>query len=75
MTEPPPDDATVRNRWLALVGSRLAGVAGALLGLVLVGRAVSTGQRVLGAAIILSALLMIAIVPAALARRWRTPRP
>jgi lysylphosphatidylglycerol synthetase-like protein (DUF2156 family) len=73
MTDQVPSEVTVRNRWLALVGSRLAGVAGALLGLVLVGRAVTDGQRVLGAAIVLSALVMIAIVPAALARRWRTP--
>ena len=75
MTNPLPTEATVRNRWLALVGSRILGVAGALLGLVLVGQAATTGQRILGAAIVLSALLMIAVVPAALARRWRTPRP
>ena len=67
-------DDPARARWFALVGSRLAGVTGAVFGLVLLGRAATTGQRVLGAAIVLSALLIIAIVPRALARRWRTPR-
>jgi hypothetical protein len=33
------------------------------------------GDRLLGAAIVLSALLLVAIVPKALARRWRTPQP
>ncbi len=62
-----------RTRWFAIVASRLAGVAGAIFGLVLLGRATATGPRLLGAAIVLSALLMIAIVPRALARRWRSP--
>lgn len=66
-------DDPARNRWLAIVGARLAGTAGALLGLVLLGRAVTTGHRILGVALVLSALLMIAVVPRALARRWRTP--
>ena len=66
-------DDPARSRWALLVGSRLVGVVGAVFGLVLLGRALTTGQRLLGAAIVLSALLMIAIVPRALARRWRTP--
>jgi hypothetical protein len=51
----------------------LAGVAGAVFGLVLIGRSVGTVPRVIGAAIVISALLMIASVPRAMARRWRTP--
>lgn len=70
MTDP---DATVRNRYLALVGARLGGAAGAMLGLVLIARADTVLPKVIGTMLVLSALLMIAIVPRALARRWRTP--
>ena len=51
----------------------LLGVAGAVFGLVLVGRSEAIEPRLLGAAIILSALAVIATVPRAMARRWRTP--
>lgn len=70
MTDP---ETTARDRYFAIAGSRIAGVAGALLGLVLIGRAQIVEQKILGTAIVLSALLMVAIVPRALARRWRTP--
>jgi hypothetical protein len=62
-----------RTRWAAIVAIRLAATAGALFGVVLLGRAQATGPRVLGAAIVLSALWVIATVPRALARRWRSP--
>lgn len=62
-----------RNRWLALVATRLAGAVGAVFGLVLVTRATTFGPKLLGTAIVLAALAMIAVVPRALARRWRTP--
>ena len=64
-----------RRRWLAITLTRLAGTAGAVFGLILIGRAQALGDRVLGAAIVLSALLLVAVVPKALARRWRTPQP
>ena len=67
------DDALVKRRWLAIVLVRLAGTAGAVFGLVLIGRAYLLGPKLLGAAIVLAALLMIALVPRALAHRWRTP--
>ncbi|MGY4397395.1 uncharacterized membrane protein (UPF0136 family) [Sphingomonas sp. UYAg733] len=70
MTDP---ETTARNRYFLIAGSRIAGVAGALLGLVLIGRAQILEQKILGTAIVLSALLMVAIVPRALARRWRSP--
>jgi len=52
---------------------RLAGVAGALLGLILIARAHELGPKILGTAIVLSAMAMIAIVPRSLAHRWRSP--
>ena len=70
MTEP---DTTARNRWLALTLTRIAGSAGAIFGVVLIGRAQTLGPKILGVAIVLSALAMIATVPRSLARRWRTP--
>lgn len=66
-------DARARNRYFALVAVRLAGTAGAVFGLFLLGRASDTLTRVLGAAIVLAALAMIALVPRSLAARWRTP--
>ncbi|EGI54249.1 putative membrane protein [Sphingomonas sp. S17] len=51
---------------------RLIGVAGALFGVVLASRGVAWPHKVLGVAIVLSALAMIAIVPAGLAHRWRS---
>ncbi|MBB3878328.1 hypothetical protein [Sphingomonas pseudosanguinis] len=61
-----------RRRWFIIAGVRLIGVAGALLGVVLVSRGVTWPHKVLGVAIVMSALAMIAIVPAGLAHRWRS---
>lgn len=66
-------NATARNRWLAIVATRIAGSLGAVLGLVLLTRAPTTAPKVLGVAIVLAALYMMATVPRALALRWRTP--
>ncbi|KQN93123.1 hypothetical protein ASE95_11190 [Sphingomonas sp. Leaf231] len=63
-----------RPRWAAMVAVRLAATAGALLGIVLLGRAQTLAPRLLGIAIVVSALWMLAIVPRALARRWRSPK-
>lgn len=68
-----PSAATVRNRYLAITLTRIAGAGGAMVGLVLIGRADATFPKVLGTAIVLSSMLLIALVPRALARRWRTP--
>lgn len=62
-----------RNRWLAIVATRLIGSAVAVFGVVLLARAPDTANKVLGVAIVLAALWFIAIVPRALAHRWRTP--
>ncbi len=66
-------DTLARNRYLAIVASRLIAAAGAVFGLVLLSRGISIGQKILGTAIVISAMIVMAVVPAALARRWRTP--
>lgn len=70
--DPAPSDALAKRRWLIMTLTRLAGSTGAVFGLVLLGRAHAVGPKLLGAAIVLSALLMIAIVPRAMAQRWRS---
>ena len=62
------------NRYLVIVGIRLLGSFGAVLGVLLLARAHTTPPRVLGVAIVLSALYFAATVPAALAHRWRSER-
>ncbi|QDX28179.1 hypothetical protein FPZ54_08600 [Sphingomonas suaedae] len=58
-----------------MVSSQIVAVAGAVFGLVIMGKADSMWMRILGAAILISGLYCIAVVPRALARRWRTPPP
>lgn len=66
-------DTQARNRWLVMVLVRLAGSIGAVFGVLLLGRADDTPTKVLGIAIVLAALYLIATVPRALAHKWRTP--
>ncbi|MGC5795670.1 hypothetical protein [Sphingomonas sp. NFX23] len=66
-------DKLAQRRWFVLVVVRMAGVAGALLGLILIARAHDWAPKILGTAIVLSAMAMIAIVPRSLAHRWRSP--
>lgn len=68
MTEDP-----ARNRYFLMVFAQIVAVAGAVFGLVILGKADTMWIRILGAAILLSGLYCIAVVPRALARRWRTP--
>lgn len=62
-----------RTRYFLMTGANLLGVAGAVLGLLIAGRAQTTGYTVLGGAVLLASLYMMAVVPRALARRWKTP--
>ena len=66
-------ETIARKRWLAITLTRIAGAAGAVFGLILIARAHTLGPKILGTAIVLSALAMMAIVPRSLAERWRTP--
>ncbi len=61
-------------RWAALSAVRIIGSFGAVLGVILAGRAETTGPKVLGVAIVLAAMWMLATVPRALAARWRSPK-
>jgi hypothetical protein len=71
MTDPTPTES--RNRFLLINAARLAGVAGAVFGIVLIGRFEQMPIKLLGAAIVLSAIYMSWTIPAALAHRWASP--
>jgi len=74
MTDPmTPDETQARNRYFAMAGVNLLAALGAVLGLLIAGRSHSWEMTMLGGAIILSSLYMMAVVPRAMARRWRTP--
>lgn len=62
-----------RRRWIVLMLVRIGGIAGALLGLVLAARAEETLSKVIGVALVIAALVVIAVLPASLAHRWRSP--
>jgi hypothetical protein len=64
-----------RNRYFAMIGVQLLAVIGAVFGLVLMGRAAGWVQTILGGAILISGLYVMAVVPRAMARKWRTPPP
>ncbi|MEH3046719.1 hypothetical protein [Sphingomonas adhaesiva] len=60
-------------RWAAMMAVRFVATIGAVLGVVLLGRADDLPTRLLGVAIVAAALWVIATVPRALAHRWRSP--
>lgn len=66
-------DDPARGRWLILTLVRIVCAADAVFGLVLVGRADTLAPKLIGIGIVLASLVMMAIVPRALARRWRSP--
>jgi hypothetical protein len=67
-------DDPARARWLYMTLARLVGAAGAVLGVLLLAQGDTTARKVLGGAIVLASLWVMAIVPQALARRWRSPK-
>ncbi|MFL0417731.1 hypothetical protein ACH0CP_10945 [Sphingomonas sp. 179-I 2A4 NHS] len=64
-----------RSRWLVLVLVRLVTAMAAVLGVLLLAHGEELGRKLLGGGIVIAALWTMAIVPRALARRWRSPRP
>jgi membrane protein YdbS with pleckstrin-like domain len=66
-------DTRSRNRWLIISVVRIAAIAGAVFAVVLIARAPTWPPKVLGVAIVLSAIYMSWAIPASLAHRWRTP--
>ena len=65
-------DHLARNRWLMLVAIRIVTAMGAVFGVIVLARAPGTGMRVLGVAIVLSALFAMAVVPRGLTAKWRS---
>jgi hypothetical protein len=68
-----PTPIESRNRFLIINATRLAGIAGAVFGIVLIGRFEQMPLKLLGGAIVLSSIYMSWTIPAALAHRWATP--
>lgn len=68
-----PEDALARRRYYAMTGVHILATAGAVFGLVVAGRSNGYSGVLLGGAIIVSALWVMAVVPRAMARKWRTP--
>jgi uncharacterized membrane protein YoaK (UPF0700 family) len=66
-------ETQARNRWLIISVVRIAAIAGAIFAIVLIARAPTWPPKVLGVAIVLSAIYMSWAIPASLAHRWRTP--
>ncbi len=66
-------DQLAKKRYFMIVGVNMLATAGAVLGLLIAGRSNSWEGRVLGGAILLSSLYFMAVVPRAMAHRWRTP--
>lgn len=66
-------DRIARNRYFMMSGVNLAAAAGAVLGLLIAGRAQDHLTTILGGALILSSLYIMATVPRAMARKWKTP--
>ena len=68
-------DRLAQKRYYLIMAVNLVATAGAVLGLLVAGRSNSWEGSVLGGAILLSGLYVMAVVPRAMARRWRTPQP
>jgi uncharacterized membrane protein YhaH (DUF805 family) len=66
-------DRLARRRYYMMAGVNLIGVAGAVLGLLIAGRSVTTLHTMLGGTLILASLYVMAAVPRSMARRWKTP--
>ena len=68
-------DRLAAKRYYLIQAVNIAAVAGAVLGLLIAGRSVTTFHTMLGGTLILASLYMMAAVPRALVKRWKTPQP
>jgi hypothetical protein len=66
-------DRLARNRYFLMMAANCAGVAGAVLALLILGRARTIELTMLGVALMLASFWVMAAIPRMLARRWRTP--
>lgn len=66
------DDQTARTRYLLMALARLAGAAGAVFGIVILARAVTLPDRLIGLGLTVAALWVMAVLPRSLAARWRS---
>ena len=67
------DEERARNRYFVISLSRLVGVALLVLGMVVLAGRIDGVPPVAGYVLVVAGLIDIALVPRALARRWRTP--
>lgn len=68
-------DRLARKRYYLITGVNLLAAAGAVLGLLIMGRSQASEHTLLGGALILASLYVMAVVPRAMARKWKTPAP
>jgi hypothetical protein len=68
-----PDERLAMKRYYMMVGVNMLGTAGAVIGLLVAGRAHEYQMTLFGGMIIMSSLYVMAIVPKTMARRWKTP--
>jgi hypothetical protein len=61
------------KRYYIIVALNILGTAGAVLGLLIAGRAQNYWVTIFGGAVLLSSLYFMAVVPRFFARRWKTP--
>jgi len=61
------------KRYYIIVALNMLGTAGAVLGLLIAGRAHNYGVTVFGGVVLLSSLYFMAVVPRFFARRWKSP--
>ncbi len=68
-------DRLAQKRYYLIQGVNIAASAGAVLGLLIAGRSMTNFHTILGGALILTSLYVMAVVPRMLAKRWKTPQP
>ncbi|MBX9859515.1 MAG: hypothetical protein K2Y20_08000 [Sphingomonas sp.] len=67
------EDRTAQTRYYIMTLARISGAAGAVFGIVLLARAVEWPDQAIGLALTLASLFEMAVVPRALAARWKSP--